>query len=570
MQFSPEFIEELISKVDILSLVEKYTSVVRSGSNYMAICPFHKEKTPSMCIYLSTNSFYCFGCHTGGNVISFFTKIEHLDYYDAVILLAQQVGLHVNNTDNTEYIKQKIIYSINRKSSQIFFDNLFSENGKLSLSYLLDRGLSIETIKHFGIGLSFNNGFDLCNILTREFDQNDIVLSNLGVLSKSGKIYDRFVNRIMFPVFDLRGNVIAFGARSVDGKLPKYLNTSDTPIFKKSKNLFALNFSKNNKYTILTEGYMDSISLHQLGFTSAIASLGTALSMHQAKLISKYFKDVYICYDSDTAGHIACNKAIDILNKENLNIKIIQLSSSKDPNEFIKSYSNSVDAKNKFQELIDSAIGIVDYKILNLKSNYNLSNTSDKVIFLKKVSKILSNIEDPIERDIYASKICLKYKVSKNVFDLQINKCINNNSSHVSISSKNFQFFHGNSSNIEEFLISSIVLCAEFPECLNELSHENFSNDIYFKIFEIMRKMNLEGKYISFNSVFSLISDNEVKNEFIRISNSKYVHNVSLDDISKATNILLTNSKFKKLKSSSDLNTNSVLCFLNELKKKKK
>ena len=570
MKFSSDFVEELISKVDILPLVEKYTSVVRSGSNYMAICPFHKEKTPSMCIYSSTNSFYCFGCHTGGNVISFFMKVEHLDYYDAVMSLAQQVGLNVNNIDSQDYIKQKIIYSINRESSQLFFNNLFSESGKLPLNYLLDRGLSIETIKRFGIGLSFSDGFHLCNILKKEFSEDDIVSSNLGVLSKSGNIHDRFVNRIMFPVIDLRGNVIAFGARSLDGKLPKYLNTSDTPVFKKSKNLFALNFSKNNNYTILTEGYMDAISLHQLGFTSAIASLGTALSTYQAKLVAKYFKNIYICYDSDNAGRAACNKAIDILSKENLNVKIIQLSSSKDPNEFIKSYRNSSDAKNKFQELIDSAVGIIDYKVSNLQLDYNLNNTSDKVTFLKKVSKILSNIDDPIERDIYASKVCLKYKVSKNVFDLQINKCINSSSGHVNISSKGFQFFHGNSSNIEEFLISSIILCAKFPRYLNELSRESFSDDTCFKIFEIMRKMNLEGKYISFNSVLSVILDSSIKSEFIRISNSKYTDNISLDDISRAVSILVTNSELRKLKSSSNLDTSSVLRFLDELKKRKK
>lgn len=567
MRFSPEFIDELSSKVDILSLVEKYTSVIRSGSNYMAVCPFHREKTPSMCIYVSTNSFYCFGCHVGGDVISFFMKIENLDYHDAVIHLAEQVGLQISD-DSQSYIKQKIVYSINRKSAQIYFNNLFSEKSKPCLNYLINRGLSIETIKHFQIGLSFGDRFSLCNILKKEFNEEDIVSSNVGVFSKNGNIYDRFVNRIIFPVFDLKGNIIAFGARSLDNKLPKYLNTSDTIVFKKSKNLFALNFARNNDYVILTEGYLDAISLHQIGFTSAIASLGTALNINQVKLISKYFKTVYVCYDSDKAGQIACKKAINMLSNENLIVKIIQLSGSKDPNEFVKLYGR--DAKIKFQELIDSAIGTVEYKILNLKSNYNLNNTSDKVIFLKKVSQILSDIDDPVERDIYASKVCLKYKMSKNVFDLQINKCINLNSSCTSISRKNIEFFRGNSSNVEEFLLSSIILYGKFPDFLNELSRENFCNDIYFEIFETIKKISLEEKYISFNSVYSLILDSNVKNEFVRISNSKYVESVSLSDIKKASEILIRNSNFNKLKSSSDLDKDSLLYFLSKLKENKK
>ena len=567
MVFGPEFIEELVSKVDILSLVGKYTSVIHSGSNYMAICPFHKEKTPSMCIYTLTNSFYCFGCHCGGNVISFFMKIENLDYYDAVLHLAEQAGIQIDN-DNQDYTQKKIIYSINRQSAQIYFNNLFSNNSKSYLNYLVGRGLSIEIIKHFKIGLSFSDGYSLCSMLKKKFNKKDIISSNMGILSKSNDICDRFVNRIIFPVFDLRGNIIAFGARALGNTLPKYLNTSDTVVFKKSKNLFALNFARNNDYTILTEGYMDAISLHQIGFTSAIASLGTALNINQVKLISKFFKTVYICYDSDSAGRSACEKAINMFDKENLCIKIIHLSGSKDPNEFVKLYGN--DAKAKFQELIDSAVGSVGYKIINLKSNYNLNNTNDKVIFLKKVSKILAGVDDPVERDVYASKVCLKYKVSKNVFDLQINKCINKDSVRTSVMNKNIEFFYSNSSNIEEFLLSSVILCGEFPEYLNRLSRENFFNDTYFRIFETIRKVNLEGKYISFDSVYSLISDNNVKNEFTRISNLRCFENVSLDDIKKASDILVHKSNFNRLKASNDLDTKSLFLFLDKLKKNKR
>lgn len=570
MRFSGEFVEELISRVDILSLIEMYTSVSRTfGERCMALCPFHKEKTPSMCIYTKTNSFYCFGCGIGGNAVTFLMKIDNLTYNDAVISLAERVGLKVPEfgEEDSEYSKRNILYSINRKSAKIYFNNLFSEKGKIALDYLIGRGLSLKVIKSFGLGFSFNDGYSLYKLLKDEFSDSDLLLSNL-IVPFNGKFQDRFIGRIMFPIIDPKGNVIAFGARSIDSKMPKYLNTSDTVVFKKSKNLFSLNNVKSKDKVILTEGYMDTISLNQIGINYSVASLGTSLTKYQAKIISKNFNTVYVCYDSDKAGVSAADRAVDLLNDEKIEVRTILLPSDKvkDPNDFIKLYGES--SKVKFENLMESSLRYVDYKIYRIKSNFNLDDISSKIKFLKNVSQIISKIESPIERDIYSSRICNKYNLSKNAFDLQINKCINKRSDSGVFFVGERKFFNS-SFDVEEFLVSSIVNLGRFPEYLGKLSRKSFCSDSCFNIFKIAKTLSDEGKRISFSSVSSLIDEKDAS-FFTRVVNLGQCVGVSEVDLERAFRILVDSGKFRGFKSSDILNDDDVLEFLDVIRKQKK
>lgn len=569
MRFDRECIEELLSKVDILSLIEDYTSVNHSGTGYMALCPFHREKTPSMCVYIKTNSFYCFGCGVGGNAITFLMKIDNISYQDAVISLSERFGVPIrSHSGDDDSLKRKTIYSINRKCARLYFNNLFSEGGRIALDYLTKRGLTLNTIKRFGLGFSFADGISLFNSLKESFSESDLISSNVIVRYKNS-IHDRFINRVMFPVIDVNGNVIAFGARSIDNKTPKYLNTSDTPVFKKSRNLFALNLVKQHDYAILTEGYMDAMSLHQMGFGCAISSLGTALSSYQAKVISRNFNEVYICYDSDDAGKKATDRASELLNNAGAKVRVISLSDSKakDPDEFCRIYGDKANAK--FSKLIESSLGYIDYKINRIKISLNLQDTDDKIKFLKKCSEFLSKIEDPVERDVYSSRICMKYGVSKNAFDLQINKCVNKRSNFGDTQNNKLRSVLEDSSDVEEFLISSVIASGKFPNFLSNLSSKNFRSRICFNIFEKIVELSSSNIPIKFNSISARLGD-DVLGSFARIANLRGSEAILEDDIKKAYEILINEGKFRKFKSETYFENDDVMNFLDKLKENKK
>ena len=417
MAFSDEFLEELRSRADILEIVSSYLDVRLKGHNYMGLCPFHSEKTPSFCVYVDTNSFYCFGCGLGGDVISFVMLMEKMQYKEAVEFLANRVGMQISeNFLGGEYSNRKIIYEINRLAAKFYHNNLMGQDNP-GIRYFESRGLSRRIIRHFGLGYS-TDSFSLIDYLKkRGFSDDNILKSNVGVKSRVC-LSDRFSKRVIFPIIDVKGNVIAFGARALDKSTPKYLNTSDTPVFRKSDNLFALNFARKEKYLILTEGYMDVVALHQLGFNSAVASLGTSLTLGQAKLISRYTNEVYLCYDSDEAGKKATERAIKILEREELNLKIVKIDDAKDPDEFIR--LNRDKSKTKFKCLIENSKDKVDFKISEMKKIFDLESSADKFRFLNQVAKIISEISDPLEREVYSSKICSKYHILEDIFDLKV------------------------------------------------------------------------------------------------------------------------------------------------------
>ena len=408
MPLPDSFLDELKARSDITEIVSGYVSLKRRGKNMVGLCPFHNEKTPSFNIYPENGSFYCFGCGTGGDVITFIRRIENLDYMEAVRFLAQRAGLNVPEDqvdDGMARLRSRIL-EINRETARFYHRILMGEEGKAGLSYLTGRGLSLRTIRHFGLGFSPAGRFQLCDHLRgMGYSDEDLITANVAFKSRSGRAMDRFNNRVMYPIIDLRGNVIAFGGRILTDEKPKYINTNDTPVYHKSNGLFAMNFAKNTDsgQLILAEGYMDVISLHQAGFTQAIASLGTSLTTEQARLISRYAKEVVICYDSDSAGQKATARAIPILREAGLLVRVMSVPDGKDPDEFIRSHGE--EGRLRFQKLLDACGNDVEYQLQKLKSQQNIQTESGRVQYLNAAAEVLAGIQNPIERDVYAGRL---------------------------------------------------------------------------------------------------------------------------------------------------------------------
>lgn len=425
MPFPESFLQELKLRNDITEIVSSYVNLKRRGRNMVGLCPFHGEKTPSFNVYTENGSFYCFGCGVGGDVITFIMKIENLDYVDAVKFLAQRAGLEIpeNTYDDSLSNLRKRVFEANREAARFYYDTLNSPIGRMGLDYFHFRALTDRTIRHFGLGFSDDKHTSLCRHLkSKGFSENEIVAANLAFASKRGKgIYDRFSNRVMFPIIDLRGNVIAFGGRILTDEKPKYLNTSDTPVFKKSANLFSLNNAKNSgsRTLLLCEGYMDVIAVNQAGITNAVATLGTALTSEQAVLMKRYADEVVICYDSDEAGQKATARAIPILRNAGLLVRVLTVPNGKDPDEFIR--SKGADGPAAFKAAIEKSGNDVEYRLQKLKQSYNLETSDGKVGYLEAAAKIIAEISSPIERDVYTSKICSEYGIEKTAFASQIN-----------------------------------------------------------------------------------------------------------------------------------------------------
>ncbi len=425
MAFPESFLQELKLRNDITELVSSYITLKRRGRNMVGLCPFHGEKTPSFNIYTENGSFYCFGCGVGGDVITFVMKMENLDYVDAVKFLAQRAGMDMpeDSYDDSMSKLRTRVYEANREAARYYYKILYSPDGKNGLDYFHGRMLTDRTIRHFGLGFADDDWSSLSDYLIgKGFSKNELVAANLAVKQRNGNgIYDRFRNRVMFPIIDLRGNVIAFGGRIMTDEKPKYLNTSDTPVFKKSENLFSLNNAKNSgsRTLILCEGYMDVIAVNQAGFQNAVATLGTALTREQAMLMKRYADEVVICYDSDEAGQKATSRAIPILRNAGLLVRILTVPSGKDPDEFIK--SKGADGPEAFRALVEKSGNDVEYRLQKLRSNYNLNTSDGKVQFLEEASKVIAAIYSPIERDVYISRLCKEFEISKDSFVRQVN-----------------------------------------------------------------------------------------------------------------------------------------------------
>lgn len=423
MRLSDAFLEQLRANTDIESVISPYVNLRRRGKNLVGLCPFHNEKTPSFTVYPENGSFYCFGCGVGGDVITFVRRMENLDYMEAVKQLADRAGMALpeDGYDDTLAKKRTAVLAANRAAAKFFHAQLFAEQGRQALDYFLDRGLAPETIRHFGLGFAPNDWRALKRHLNEQgFD--DILLESANLLrrsDKNGKVsyYDNFRNRVMFPIIDPRGNVIAFGGRVLDDSKPKYINTSDTLVYKKSNGVFALNFAKNGNdgKLIIAEGYMDVIALHQAGFTNAVACLGTALTKEQANLLSRYADTIILSYDADEAGQKATARALGIFGTTGMEIKVLHLEGGKDPDEIIKNYG-----AQRFQAIIDGAANDTEYRLLKARQGIDLATDDGKVKYLSAAAEILAEIGSPVEVDIYASRLAHELGVDKLAIQSQV------------------------------------------------------------------------------------------------------------------------------------------------------
>ena len=529
MAFPEGFLQELKMRNDITEVVSPYVNLKRRGRNMVGLCPFHGEKTPSFNIYTENGSFYCFGCGVGGDVISFIMKIENLDYVDAVKFLAQRAGMELpeNSYDDSMSKLRKRIYEANREAARFYYKTLYQPLGKEGLDYLHGRMLSDRTIRHFGLGFADDDWSSLTTHLkSLGFSENELVSANLAVQRRSGNgVYDRFTNSVMFPIIDLRGNVIAFGGRIMTDQKPKYLNTSDTPVFKKSENLFSLNNAKNagSRTLMLCEGYMDVIAVTQAGFKNAVATLGTALTTEQAMLIKRYADEVIICYDADEAGQKATARAIPILRNAGLLVRVLTIPNGKDPDEFIK--SQGADGPEAFKAIIDRSGNDVDYRLQKLKADFNLDVSDGKVGYLEAASRIIASIQSPIEQDVYASKLCKEFQIDKNAFKAQLQKL--NKSRYREDYRKQQQKIRADlsgrgdrvdtdkakvprSSSAEEALVVYLINNPDSAERISgEISAEQFQNSLMRRYYEYFLFRIKDGKD-ALNSVSADFTSDEV------------------------------------------------------------
>ncbi len=411
--FTESFLQEVMDKSDIIDHISRHVALKRSGGTLKGLCPFHKEKTPSFTVSADKQLYYCFGCGNGGTVINFVMQMENLDFVEAVKYLAEQAGLAVPETggyaDSENAKTRQLIYQINTVSARFFHDCLSTPQGGEAQQYIIKRGLTQGAVTKFGIGFAPEGNRLLAHLKAQGFTENQIIESGMAVKNDSGNVYDRFRNRLMFPIIDVRKNVIGFGGRVLGDGIPKYLNSPETAAFNKSYNLFGLNFAKSTKesYLILVEGYLDVISLHQNGVTSAVATLGTALTPEQARIIRRNKPEVVIAYDSDEAGQKATKRAIELLAEEGVTVRVLTMSGCKDPDEYIKTKGAGA-----FLQLIADAKVQIEYKITKLQEQYHLDNIEDKIKYIHALAEEFAKIKSPVEREIYVNKIAAETGVS--------------------------------------------------------------------------------------------------------------------------------------------------------------
>ena len=425
VRYSDELIDEIRSKNDIVDIISQYVVLKRSGRNFFGLCPFHKEKSPSFSVSPDKQIFHCFGCGVGGNVFHFVEKIENLGFIESLEMLADRAGINlptISNSVDDKLLKLKSkVYDINAETAKFYHENLYKPTSKEAQNYIKKRKLDNRTLKNFLIGYSGNFNELYVHLKSKGFTDEEILTSGLVNKNDNGKFIDRFRRRLMFPIQDTRNRVIAFGGRVLDDSKPKYINSSENIVYSKGKHLFGLNVAKKEhlKKIIIVEGYMDAISLHQRGITNAVASLGTALTESQGRLLRKSSEQVIIGYDADGAGQAATVRGLEILQNLGCDIRILQIEGAKDPDEFVTKYG-----PERFLKYVDNAISLVEYKIRVLKQKLDINNTNDKIKFLKEIAKELAKISNNIEREVYVDKISLEYNISKEAIYSEINKLI--------------------------------------------------------------------------------------------------------------------------------------------------
>ncbi len=545
VRYSDGLIDEIRNSNDIVDIISQYVVLKRSGRNFFGLCPFHKEKSPSFSVSPDKQIFHCFGCGVGGDVFRFLGKIEGLDFRETVELLADKAGIILPTLDNPkenklQELKTKV-YEINKVAAEFYHQNLYKQSSKPAQEYIKKRKLDNNTLKTFQIGYSCNFDELYQELKNHGFTEEEILSSSLVNKTENGKFIDRFRKRLMFPIKDVRDRVIAFGGRVLDDSKPKYINSPENIVYSKGRNLFGLNVAKQSKQNkiIIVEGYMDAISLYQRGVNNVVASLGTALTEGQGRLLRKYASEIIIGYDSDGAGQAATMRGLEILKNLGYDIRILQLEGAKDPDEFVIKYGTG-----RFNMYVDKAISLVEFKVKMLKKDLDLEVSNDKIKFLNEIAKILSKVDNEIEREIYVEKIASEYNVSKEAIYSQINKLIYANNIGSKVLDKPRMHLIKRKEQSEE--VSEAILKREnliiylllnykqdiYNKIKKQISPEDIQSEINKKIIQ---KLYEEFEKGNSNNVLDLFDEEEIINHLTYI----LAYDFEITDENKATEDIL-------------------------------
>ncbi len=513
MAIPEQFIEELSARCDIVDVVGDYVPLTKKGKDYWGLCPFHNEKSPSFSVSPDKRLFCCFGCGKKGvGSIYFIMEKEGLTFPDAVRFLARRAGLQVPETGEDPGFRQRRerILELNKKAARFFYQTLESPAGEAGREYLYGkRKLSRGTVTRFGLGMAPDSWDGLITAMAQQgYEKRDLLDGGLAVKNQNGRIYDRFRNRVMFPIINIRGEVIGFGGRVLDDSTPKYLNSPDTPVYNKSRNLFALNIAKKSKAgrIILTEGYMDTISLHQAGFDSAVASLGTALTPEHAQLISRYAEEAVIAYDGDGAGVAAAQRAIPILEKTGMKVKVLRITGAKDPDDYIKAFG-----PDAFRKLMDQSDNHIEYRLHQIRSKYNLEDDAQKVEFLRECAGLVAGLRSPLERDVYGARCAELCGVTPQAMaqevqaerkrrqkaeeKRQVRKDLNP-ATELQPKERELRYENVKSARAEEGVLRLLMLDEGLFAHLGGLTAEDFSSPFLGQVYDLLRRRKAEGKPI--------------------------------------------------------------------------
>ena len=533
MQYSSELKEEIRSANDIVEVVSQYVVLKRSGRNYFGLCPFHNEKSPSFSVSPDRQYFHCFGCHKGGDVFTFISEIEKISFKESIEMLAERARIQLPTSESDgfnakQYLKDRM-FKINIETATFYHERLYKPLAKIAQNYVKQRKMDNATLKAFKIGYSgeYNELYKM--LKSKGFKDEEILATGLVNKTDRGDFIDRFRKRLMFPIMTVNGKVVAFGGRRLDNneKIAKYINSNENLIYSKKNHLYALNIAKqtSDRRLILVEGYMDAISLHQRGIHNAVASLGTALTEEQARLLSRYGEKIVLSYDSDGAGQTAILRAMEILEKFGCDARVIQMDGAKDPDEYIIKYGSG-----RFNLLIENAISLVEFRIKMLKNQFNLENATDKVKFLKEITKILSKVENKIEREIYIEKIATQYMISKEAIYGEVNKLLYTNKPTKDVLNKKIEKREVQSEDTSDSYIKRekmilYLLINNFEEVIEKIKgnikSEDFKDELNKKIFDKI----VNSEFTEKEKILSLISnieDEEIQSHISEIMVSDY------------------------------------------------
>ena len=526
MAFPPAFLDELAARNPIEDVVGQYVSLKRSGSNMFGLCPFHGEKTASFSVAPDKGIYYCFGCHKGGGVINFQMEVEGLSYPDAVRALAKRVGMEVPEDEQyqSRYRQQERLWALHKEAARFFHSQLYAPIGAEALNYALGRGMPKSVLTRFGIGYAPDSWTALVDAMRRKgYSDQELRDSGLVTISKkNGNLFDRFRDRLMFPIIDVRGNVIGFGGRIMNDKdknAAKYLNSPETLIFNKRKNLFALNLAKKSKlgYLILVEGYMDAIALHQYGFDCAVASLGTALTEDGAALLSRYTDQVVLVYDGDNAGQNATQRAIPILEKAGLQVKVLKMRDAKDPDEFLKKFG-----ADRFKLLLEESSNRVEYQLNAILKKYDLRDDDQKVKYLQESAELISTLGSSVQREVYAGRVAEAAKISMEAMKLEVERAFKRRvarekkkqekidlapARNLQPKSRNIRYDNMKSAMAEEMVLALVLREPALLDHTRDLRQEMFSSDVLGRAFAQLDQRHREGLDVSISGLAEFTSE---------------------------------------------------------------